>query len=185
MQDLTGKKFNKLTVLREDAEHNKDKDYKKWICKCDCGCEKSVGAAHLKNGQIKSCGCLQRRKGSEHPLFNGAGKITGSFWFNRVMRRTKTSATHRALEVTITPEYAWKIFLKQKEKCAFTGLHLKFPEHGKDNTWTASLDRIDSDKGYIEGNVQWVHKHINKMKNNFKDEYFINMCKLVSDSCTI
>lgn len=26
------------------------------------------------------------------------------------------------------------------------------------------FDRIDPNKGYIIGNVQWVHKHINMMK---------------------
>jgi hypothetical protein len=48
------------------------------------------------------------------------------------------------------------------------------------NLTTASLDRIDSSKGYIEGNVQWIHKHINKMKNNFNESYFIEICKKIS-----
>jgi len=43
----------------------------------------------------------------------------------------------------------------------------------------ASLDRIDSDKGYTEGNVVWVYKPINLMKNTFSSEEFINICKLI------
>ena len=44
---------------------------------------------------------------------------------------------------------------------------------------TASLDRIDSSKGYIEGNVQWVHKRVNLMKGNMSTENFIEWCNLV------
>mgnify|MGYP007044016634 CR=1 FL=1 len=45
---------------------------------------------------------------------------------------------------------------------------------------TASLDRIDSSKGYIEGNVQWVHKDINWMKQDFNEEYFIFLCSEIT-----
>ena len=45
---------------------------------------------------------------------------------------------------------------------------------------TASIDRIDSSAGYVAGNIQFVHKHINKMKNNLDEQCFIEMCKLVA-----
>ena len=45
---------------------------------------------------------------------------------------------------------------------------------------TASVDRIDSTKGYLKGNVQWVHKSINQMKSNRTDEEFIALCKAVA-----
>jgi len=44
---------------------------------------------------------------------------------------------------------------------------------------TASLDRIDSSKGYIEGNVQWVHRKINMMKQSYTQEEFIELCQAV------
>ena len=46
---------------------------------------------------------------------------------------------------------------------------------------TMSLDRIDNNKGYIEENVQWVHKDINMMKRIYSQDYFIYMCKLVAE----
>ena len=45
---------------------------------------------------------------------------------------------------------------------------------------TASLDRIDSTKGYIEGNVQWVDKIVNAMKWNIPEKYFIEICKTIA-----
>jgi hypothetical protein len=44
---------------------------------------------------------------------------------------------------------------------------------------TASLDRIDSSFGYIEGNVQWVHKDINIIKLDYDQDYFIKICSAV------
>ena len=44
---------------------------------------------------------------------------------------------------------------------------------------TASLDRIDSNLDYIEGNVQWVHKRVNAMKSDMSTKEFLEWCTLV------
>jgi len=88
--------------------------------------------------------------------------------------------TRKPKELNITIEYAWDIFISQERRCALSGLELAFPKVSKDKNWTASLDRIDSSKGYVEGNVQWVHKDVNIMKNKFDNQYFINMCKKIA-----
>lgn len=50
------------------------------------------------------------------------------------------------------------------------------------NETTVSLDRIDSNIGYIEGNVQWIHKALNNTKNTMPNDEFINWCKLVAEN---
>lgn len=63
-QDLIGKQFGKLLVLKFDRiEHrrdskgkNRDKGY--WICRCDCGREVSIERNMIVSGKTKSCGCL-------------------------------------------------------------------------------------------------------------------------------
>ena len=45
---------------------------------------------------------------------------------------------------------------------------------------TASLDRIDSTKGYFIENVQWVHKYVNIMKWHTANQEFIEWCKLIA-----
>ena len=55
-QDLTGLKFNRLTVLYRSPSRN-GKTY--WHCKCDCGKELDVWAPDLKSGHTKSCGCYK------------------------------------------------------------------------------------------------------------------------------
>lgn len=58
LEDLTGKKYNKLTVISRDMQNFDSRV--RWICKCDCGNQVSVRANNLKNGQVKSCGCATR-----------------------------------------------------------------------------------------------------------------------------
>jgi hypothetical protein len=45
---------------------------------------------------------------------------------------------------------------------------------------TASLDRIDSSIGYVEGNVQWIYKPLNTMKGTLSNQEFIQLCKEVT-----
>jgi hypothetical protein len=93
----------------------------------------------------------------------------------------KGSANRRKIEFSISPEYIWNLFLEQNRKCALSGEFISFHICGnKSTTQTASLDRIDSSKGYIEGNVQWLHKSVNKMKWDLEQDFFIKMCKKVA-----
>jgi hypothetical protein len=179
--DLTGQKFNMLTVLGP-AEATR-KGYKKWLCECDCGNKKAVLATHLVSGKIKSCSCLQKRNGKEHPNFKGHGEIHLKHY-----EAIKNSANVRgssygrdSIPFGVSIEFLWDLFLKQERKCALSGLPIGFPQISTGNK-TASLDRIDSSKGYTEDNVQWVHKDINLMKRTYSIEYFTELCKKVVEN---
>lgn len=60
--DLTGKTFGRLTVIKqvEDYVTPKGKHSAKWLCKCNCGNFTEVKGAELKRRRILSCGCLKR-----------------------------------------------------------------------------------------------------------------------------
>lgn len=57
--DLTNQKFGRLTVLHSTEERSTSGSIK-WLCKCDCGTEKTIAGTDLISGKIKSCGCLSR-----------------------------------------------------------------------------------------------------------------------------
>jgi hypothetical protein len=84
-------------------------------------------------------------------------------------------------------EFAQNLLEKQKFKCALTGLDLVMDINntknnvGSDTINTGSLDRIDSLRGYVEDNVQWVHKDINYIKMDLNQEKFIYYCRKVAD----
>lgn len=63
LDDLIGKKFGYLTVIKRD--NSKQWSCPHWICRCDCGNikEKSVSSGDLKRGLTYSCGCLNKSKG--------------------------------------------------------------------------------------------------------------------------
>ena len=60
--DLTGQKFNRLTVV-EKVGIDRYRSYL-WRCKCDCGNEIVVVGRHIKSGHTKSCGCFQKEQAS-------------------------------------------------------------------------------------------------------------------------
>ena len=75
--DLTGMKFNRLTVLKVDEETTKVKKRKCWLCECDCGTIKSVPTSDLKSGKVKSCGCYMREVSRETRTINLLGQQFG------------------------------------------------------------------------------------------------------------
>lgn len=70
-QDLTGKKFYRLTVLGLAEKRNRVNKARHqrgeigpprlyWRCKCECGAITIVSGLSLKQGSIKSCGCWKK-----------------------------------------------------------------------------------------------------------------------------
>lgn len=57
--DLTGKKFNHLTVIERAKNIGKETA---WLCECDCENKTRIVVMgnHLKDGHTKSCGCWLR-----------------------------------------------------------------------------------------------------------------------------
>lgn len=105
--------------------------------------------------------------------------ISSSYWSS-----LKYMAADRKLEFSITREYVWELFIKQNKRCALSGEEITlipFNQYGirKKKDQTASLDRINSKLGYIEGNVQWVHKAVNMMKWNLEESEFYKWSKKV------
>lgn len=62
INDLTNKKFGKLTVLEKTNKRKNNSVV--WKCKCECGNIIEVSNSHLISGGTQSCGCL-RSKGEQ------------------------------------------------------------------------------------------------------------------------
>lgn len=178
MINLVGNTYNHLTVLEFAYCHATGHKY--WKCRCNlCNRETIAEGGDLKSGHKKSCGCLRlTKKGSNNSRWKGIGEMSGRFF--ALLRQ---GSIRRNIEFAISREYAWNLFLTQNKKCALSGVELVFGIYAryKKTLQTASLDRIDNSKGYIEGNVQWVHKELNLMKLCHSQEEFIHWCKLVAE----
>ena len=94
-------------------------------------------------------------------------------------RRRKHSAPKSGTDFNITQEQAWEIINKQVWKCALTGVPFSRSGSARDLN-SPSADRIDSSKGYIPGNVQYVRLVVNLAKRELSDADFITLCKQVA-----
>lgn len=175
-KDLTNMKFGYLTVIRycHWSEFNTRKDKTMWLCKCECGKERLVDSYSLTHNKIISCGCK-----NYEALYSGVGDLSGTYY-----NACKKGARLRNLDFNVSIDFLWDLYLKQNKKCALSGLDIVLEKQYKNNhkNQTASLDRIDSSKGYVEDNVQWVHRDLNFLKNNRNEKYLYDIClKIVNN----
>ena len=186
IKDLTGQSFGRLVVIKMATFRQNGKVT--WECRCNCGKIANVQSCHLISKHTKSCGCLQKdisnnqirnyRKSlidsNKHGgRWNGIGDLYGSYFGG-----LKAGAKRRNIEFDVSKEYLWDLFIAQDRKCSLTKLPLEMGYKSQ----TASLDRIDSSKGYVKTNLQWVHRDINTMKMDFDNETFIRYCKLIIEN---
>ena len=179
---MEGKTFPQGTKVLSFLYHKNDQSY--YMCQCtNCGHKFRQDGYSTRIGRQ---GCKHCRKNPNwNPLVINEpcfiGDLTRLWWAKRVIavvvRRQKKNPN---FEYKINMKYAWQKFLEQDGKCNYTKIKLEFPEGSTGGT--ASLDRIDSSKGYIENNIQWVHSVVNNMKNDLKEKDFKKYCKLIADN---
>jgi len=170
-KNLLGQVFGMLKVVQlanDDISNRKTM----WKCVCECGKTHFARSNDLKMGKIVSCGCFRnslatgrlskymrelKKNGKRPTNWKGCGEIGQTY-----ITTIKSSALKRGREFNITNEFLWNLYIQQKRKCALSGLDINFSCYSEKQT--ASLDRIDSSKGYLADNVQWVHRDANYMK---------------------
>jgi len=140
----------------------------------NCGSLQSYGRkGHLEDAIKGNWKC---RSCSNHDNnFKGKYHSIPYTWFN--MKQKGGLSRGYAWDLTI--EYIWNMYEEQEGVCALSGIPIEWAEKGL--TATASIDRVDNSEGYIVGNVQLVHKDVNFMKQQFDQEYFINICKQIAN----
>lgn len=86
----------------------------------------------------------------------------------------------RILEHNLTTAYIQNLLEKQNYCCAFTGIKLDH-KTGKNNLRMASIDRINSKKGYVKNNIQIVLNSMNKAKGESTDKKFHDLMKEIRE----
>jgi len=151
-------KYNQLTVL-EEVKHKGRLMYKTL---CDCGRVDIKRKDWVISGRTTSCkNCASKRTAVNYPPpnnFQGIGGLSKTH-FSYI----KHGADLRDIPFDLTIEFLWNLFQQQKGLCGLSGIPLILVPSIKSSNvnWdiiTASLDRINNDKGYTEDNVWWVHR---------------------------
>lgn len=90
-------------------------------------------------------------------------------------RYTYRNAKKRFKEFDLELQDLADLWEEQKGICPYSKIKLKLPTYTdtlKDKVERASLDRIDSSKGYIKGNIQFIATNINYMKAQLSHDQF-------------
>lgn len=158
------------------GEHIKVGPYHKYYWSCPVHGVTSENPMRIKDMRIRvGPRCCYVVAGEFNPNWRGCG-ILSAKKFNQI--RSGASARRKksgGLDFNLTPEYLIRIWTEQRGRCAYS-----YRDLVDINSSAASLDRICSAEGYVEGNVEWVHKDVNLAKQQLSRLDFVSLCKEVS-----
>lgn len=134
--DLTGQRFGRWTAQSLDPVRAPDRQAR-WLCRCDCGAERTIKAGSLRSGLSKSCGCAEPLS-TKHPLWRR--------WHNIVGRCTKPThpdyVNYGARGITVCERWLdFANFISDMEPTYKPGL---------------CVERVDNNRGYEPANCVWA-----------------------------
>lgn len=99
------------------------------------------------------------------------------YYMKNIKQRYKT--------IDITLQDLHEQWVNQEGICPYSGISLILSTHSKiekNAIYSASVDRIDSSKGYIKGNIQFTSRAMNHMKHTMSHEDTVILCKLIAQN---
>lgn len=165
--DLTGRKFGRLTVIKQ-ADTWGVNGISFWVCLCSCGKEHTVARNILIQEVSKSCGCLNLELVRNRAKINSLPE--GEAGFRHYLAQIKHAAKKR--------NYVWELKDEEvkelnKQNCFYCGSEPKQKYKAKSGPYVYNgLDRVDNSKGYNRFNVVPCCGLCNRAKSNMEQSVF-------------
>lgn len=156
--DISGRKFGRWLAIRPDETAARRR---RWICRCECGVERSVMQQTLLNGAGRSCGCYQRElppSTLRHGHARGGRYTRAYVAWTSMLRRCKADPDYAGRGITVCER--WRSFEN-------------FHEDMGDPPAGTSLDRKNVNGHYEAGNCRWAGAEMqqrNKRKTTLTPE---------------
>jgi len=145
-----------------------------------------------KKSTCKDCDAAYAREfRKNNPGYRGSGKNTKypkekRMLLSAIRKRFNVCMINqrkrgKQFTTDINDDYLYELFQQQEGKCRYTGHPMVIDTK---HLLTLSLDKIVPEKGYMQGNVQWVCWAVNRAKGELKEADFLDMCRLVTERAT-
>ena len=164
---FNGDRFGRLTVVGNDAHIlSGNRRLRAMQCLCECGTKLIARLDHLRSGATSSCGCLRREFHSRRLRKHGCaikGRQSSEYriWVGMITRCTNQNCD-------AFPRYGGRgITVCGRWRESFENF---LADIGTRPSKSHSIDRINNNKGYEPGNVQWAttkQQARNRRSNHF------------------
>jgi hypothetical protein len=148
-----------------------------------------------KGNDVFYCGlsCVCKKRNENNPPKGNVNNFKGNIGvpcdeyssFRWYVLRGEYRGRKKGYGCDLTVEHLKLLWEQQKGICPLTGWKLILPKNtrkawAEKSTYNASLDRIDNNKGYMQGNVRFISFMANIARQSFTDEQLIEFCNAVS-----
>lgn len=163
-----GHRFGRLVIIA--TAESADPDQPRWLCRCDCGTEKSIQSGNLISGNIRSCGCLvveMRKAAGTHK--QSRGSPTYRSWISMKQRCYNENHTNY-------PRYGGRgITVCERWRASFENF---LTDMGPRPSLTHSLERTDNNGNYVPDNVVWATSDVQASNRSTQRVIDINGTKM-------
>lgn len=176
--NLLNQDFGRLTVLEFSGYRARGKKQiirqAAWLCRCKCGTERIFQASQLISGGSRSCGCAGRDKAAQNARLLGHknAKNGGSTAARQLYANYKNGAKKRGLAFDISFDQAIALYSSNCTYCGIEPRQINYVRTMDSSFVYNGIDRVDNDKGYIDGNCVACCKRCNETKSNYTYDDF-------------
>lgn len=161
IKNITGQRFGSLTVIKKNGLKN---THIAWLCRCDCGKEKTINGYSLRHQGTKSCGCKNKKM---------IGKNNHQ-WKGDKVKRTGLHDRMRKL----VPRFELCQFCNKVPSFDLANISQKYKTTINDWLWLCHQCHMRYDHGWIWKDKKWwkkctpCGKFLKVCKKNFWERHY-------------